>query len=93
MKKSIKYVGMHDNAPILKAVTQEKMDRRSLAANSVSPSKNYSIADRVEEQANRQADAPFLIYHGKCFTYGDVNTKANQFAKALVIKRLALKAC
>ena len=80
---TVPYAGSLDNAPVSRSASQDKMDKRALASRSVSPSQMYSIADRLEEQAKTQGDAPFLVYQGKTFSYGEVNVQASKFAKAI----------
>lgn len=85
---TVNQAGNLDNAPVARSVTQEKMDRRALAAHSVNPSQLYSIADRLEAQAKAHGDAPFLIYQGKTFSYKEVNAQASKFAKAMQARGL-----
>lgn len=85
---TIPYAGSLDDAPVSRAETQEKMDKRAIAARSVSPSQKYSIADRLEEKSSKQGDAPFLIYQGKTFSYSEVNVQANKYAKAIQARGL-----
>ena len=86
--ETVPYAGGLDNAPVPRSETQEKMDKRAIASRSVSPSQMYSIADRLEEQAKAHGDAPFLVYQGKTFTYGEVNAQASKFAKAIQARGL-----
>lgn len=74
--------GASDNAPVTRAETQVKMDKRAAAAMKVKPSQRYTLADRLEEQAEQHGDKPFLIYQGQTLSYSEVNLKASQFAKA-----------
>lgn len=80
--KTVLPAGSLDDAPVTRAETQEKMGKRSLAAQKIKPSAKYTIADRLEAQAEKFGDAPFLVYQGKAFSYKDVNARANQFARA-----------
>ncbi|MGB5789676.1 MAG: AMP-binding protein, partial [Pseudoalteromonas nigrifaciens] len=84
----IPYAGSLDNAPVSRAATQQKMDKRALAVRSVSPSQKYSIADRLEAQAVAHGDAPFLIYQGKSYSYSEVDAQASKFAKAIQARGL-----
>jgi len=77
------FAGSLDDAPLPRAETQEKMDKRAMSARSVSPSQLYSIADRLEAQAEKYGDAPFLIYQDKTFSYSKVNEQASKFASAI----------
>ncbi|GAC13970.1 long-chain-acyl-CoA synthetase [Aliiglaciecola lipolytica] len=85
---TIPYAGSLDDAPVLRADTQAKMDKRAMAARSVSPSQKYSIADRLEAQAKDYADSPFIVYQGKTYTYKDVNEQANRLANAVQARGL-----
>lgn len=70
-------------------VTQDKLDRRA-AAIEVKDSHAYTIADRMESQAQRFPDRSFLLYGDQRLTYADMNARANQVARAL--HRRGLKA-
>jgi len=43
---------------------------------------NYTVADRLEERANDQADRPFILFEEECLTFGEVNKRANRVANA-----------
>ena len=86
--KAVPYAGSLDNAPVTRSQTQAKMDKRAIAARSVSPSQLYSIADRLENQAEKQGDNAFIIYQNKTYSYKEVNTQANKFAKAIQARGL-----
>jgi fatty-acyl-CoA synthase len=86
--KTVPYAGNLDNAQVSRAESQEKMDKRAIASRSVSPSQMYSIADRLEEQADKQGDAPFLVYQGKSLSYSEVNAQASKFAKTIQARGL-----
>lgn len=86
--KAVPYAGSLDNAPVPRSQTQAKMDKRAIAARSVSPSQLYSIADRLENQAEKQGDNAFIIYQNKTYSYKEVNTQANKFAKAIQARGL-----
>lgn len=85
---TVNQAGALDNAPVPRSVTQTKMDKRALAARSVSPSQKYSIADRLEEHAKKNGAAPFLVYQDQRFSYSEVNVQASKFAKALQARGL-----
>lgn len=84
----IPYAGSLDTAPVLRADTQAKMDKRAIASRSVSPSQKYSIADRLEAQAKVQGHATFLVYQGKKYSYAEVDAQASKFAKAIQARGL-----
>ncbi|ABZ76680.1 AMP-dependent synthetase and ligase [Shewanella halifaxensis HAW-EB4] len=60
--------------------TQTKSDKRSAAAQLIKPYANYTIADRLEQQALSQTDKTFLVYNGKHYSYAEVDQRANQVA-------------
>lgn len=66
-----------------RAVTQVKMDRRAQASALIKPLDEYSIADRLEAQAEQYGEQTFLIYGQQRFSYAEVNAKANQVAHAV----------
>lgn len=71
-------------APVVpREETQAKLDLRSRAATQIRPADLYTIADRLEEQAQRYAERPFLIYGSERFSYAEVDARANQVAHAL----------
>ncbi len=63
-------------------VTQAKMDLRASAAARIKPYAQYTLADRLEEQAAVHGDKPFIIYQGQSFSYAEVNTQADKVAHA-----------
>ncbi|ENO78607.1 long-chain-acyl-CoA synthetase [Thauera sp. 63] len=63
--------------------TQAKLDARSRAAGLIKPAAQYTVADRLEEQAARFGERNFLIYGGRRFSYAEVDARANQVAHAL----------
>lgn len=73
--------------------TQRKLDKRAIASNTVKPSQPYTLADRLEEQACRFPDRPFLIYGDEVLSYAEVNARANQVAHAIAPLGLAPGDC
>lgn len=63
--------------------TQQKLDARSQAAMRIKPSDRYTIADRVEEQAQKLGHHDFLVYGQTRFSYVEVNARANQVARVM----------
>ncbi|MBS0345837.1 MAG: long-chain-acyl-CoA synthetase [Proteobacteria bacterium] len=63
-------------------VTQAKLDRRAAAGALIKPRDLYTIADRLEEQADRHGERPFIIYGGQRFSYAEVDARSNQVAHA-----------
>ena len=63
--------------------TQARLDARAAAVARFKPEIEYTIADRLEERAQRYADRPFLLYGDLVLRYDEVNACANQAAYAL----------
>lgn len=63
--------------------TQAKMDARSAAAMRIQPFANFTLADRLEQQAQNFAHRPLLIYGAETYTYSEINRQANLYANAL----------
>ncbi|MHA6195064.1 long-chain-acyl-CoA synthetase [Pseudomonas wadenswilerensis] len=68
--------------------TQALLDRRSAASAQIKPADLYTLADRLEEQARRFAERPFLIYGDEVVSYGDMDARANQMAHTFYAKGL-----
>lgn len=62
--------------------TQHKLDRRAKAAALIKPLDRYTLADRLEEQADRFQDHDFLIYGEQHVSYADMDVRANRVAHA-----------
>ncbi|PRA24880.1 long-chain-acyl-CoA synthetase [Pseudomonas poae] len=69
-------------APVLREQTQALLDQRSRAASLIKPSDFYTLADRLEQQAQAQGGRPFLIYGDQVLSYAEVNTRADHMAHA-----------
>ena len=74
--------------PVAREVTQAKLDRRAAASALIKPRDLYTIADRLEEQAQRYAERPLLIYGEQRFSYAEVDARANQVAHAALARGL-----
>ncbi|AYC34014.1 long-chain-acyl-CoA synthetase [Pseudomonas cavernae] len=74
--------------PVPREQTQALLDRRSVASGQIKPADRYTIADRVEEQARRFPERPFLIYGEQCLSYAEVDARANQLAHAFQARGL-----
>ena len=66
--------------PVPREHTQALLDRRAAASAQIKPSDLYTLADRLEAQALRFAERPFLIYGGQTYTYAQVDAQANRMA-------------
>lgn len=73
---------INSGQPVDPQVTQAKMDLRAGAAAKIKPYANYTLADRLEEQAAVYGDRPFIIYQGQTLSYAEVNTQADRVAHA-----------
>ncbi|VVO12234.1 long-chain-acyl-CoA synthetase [Pseudomonas fluorescens] len=69
-----------DNGPVSREQTQAMLDRRAVASGQIKPADRNTIADRVEEQARRFAERPFIIYAEQRLSYAEVDARANQLA-------------
>ncbi len=77
-----------DAAPVPREVTQARLDRRAAASALVKPRDLYTIADRLEEQAQRFAARTMLVYGGEHYSYAEVDARANQVAHAALARGL-----
>lgn len=68
--------------------TQAVLDQRAIASGQIKPSDRYTLADRLEQQAERFAERPFLIYAGQTLSYAQVDARANQMAHTFYAKGL-----
>ncbi|MDR0212244.1 MAG: long-chain-acyl-CoA synthetase [Pseudomonas putida] len=68
--------------------TQALLDRRSVASAQIKPADLYTLADRLEQQARRFAERPFLIYGEQTLSYGEIDARANQMAHTFYAKGL-----
>ncbi|MCW8193207.1 long-chain-acyl-CoA synthetase [Proteobacteria bacterium 005FR1] len=64
--------------------TQRKLDLRSEAANRIKPLDFYTLADRIEARADAYGDRDFLVYGKDRFSYGQVDERANQYARVFL---------
>lgn len=67
---------------ISREATQAKLDRRMAAGARHRASQTYSSAERLEESAQRFAERPCILYGEACYSYAEVNRRANQVAHA-----------
>jgi len=68
--------------------TQALLDLRAAASAQIKPRDLYTLADRLEEQARKQGERPFLIYAGQPYSYAQVDARANQMAHTFYAKGL-----
>lgn len=66
--------------------TQAKLDLRSAAASRIKPAQHYTVADRLETQADRFEARNFLVYGDQCFSYREVDERANQYANTFLAR-------
>ncbi|WP_367065502.1 long-chain-acyl-CoA synthetase [Oryzisolibacter sp. LB2S] len=72
----------HTAQPVPREVTQAKLDLRSQASARYRASLPYTIADRLQEQAEQFADLPFLQEGDASYSYAETNRRINQVAHA-----------
>ncbi len=77
-----------DPIVVSRAETQAKMDLRSQAAGLIKPLDLYTLADRLEAQAEQFPERPFIVYGKQSFSYAEVNARANQVAHAVHLRGL-----
>ncbi|MFJ4387800.1 long-chain-acyl-CoA synthetase [Pseudomonas sp. NPDC089408] len=66
--------------PVPREHTQAILDRRAEASARIKPADRYTLADRVEEQARRHGERPFIIYGDQRLSYAQVNAQADRLA-------------
>ncbi|MEE1923605.1 long-chain-acyl-CoA synthetase [Pseudomonas sp. 148P] len=76
------------NLAVPREQTQALLDRRSAASAQIKPADLYTLADRLEQQADRFAERPFLIYGDEVLSYAEVDARANQMAHTFYAKGL-----
>lgn len=74
--------------PVSREQTQAILDRRAAAASQIKPSDHYTLADRLEQQAQRFGQRPFLICNDQHLSYAEVDARANQMAHTFYAKGL-----
>lgn len=72
----------HTIQPVPREVTQAKLDLRSQASARYRASMPYTLVDRLEEQAQRFAEQPLLVYGQERYSYQEANRRINQVAHA-----------
>ncbi|MNM36882.1 Long-chain-fatty-acid--CoA ligase FadD17 [compost metagenome] len=68
--------------PVSREQTQALLDLRSAASALIKPRDLYTLADRLEAQADAHAGRPFLIYGEQVLSYAAVDSLADQMAHA-----------
>ena len=68
--------------------TQALLDQRAVASGQIKPGDRYTLADRLEQQAQRFGERPFLIYAEQTLSYAEVDARANQMAHTFYAKGL-----
>ena len=69
-----------DRGVVPREQTQAILDLRAAASARIKPADRYTLADRLEEQARRHAERPFIIYAGQALSYARVNARADRLA-------------
>ncbi|MBM3112908.1 long-chain-acyl-CoA synthetase [Pseudomonas arcuscaelestis] len=60
--------------------TQAILDRRAEASARIKPADRYTLADRLEEQAQRHGERPFIIYGEQRLSFAQINAQADRLA-------------
>jgi len=68
--------------PVSREQTQALLDLRAEASGQIKPRDHYTLADRLEAQAARHGQRPFLIYGEQTLSYAEVDRQADQVAHA-----------
>lgn len=66
--------------PVSREQTQALLDLRAEASGQIKPRDHYTLADRLEAQAARHGERPFLIYGEQTLSYAEIDSQANQMA-------------
>ena len=66
--------------PVPREQTQALLDLRSAASAQIKPQDLYTLADRLEAQAQRFGERPLLIYGDQRLSYAQVDAQANRMA-------------
>ncbi|QHG65582.1 long-chain-acyl-CoA synthetase [Pseudomonas putida] len=74
--------------PVSREQTQALLDLRSAASAQIKPRDLYTLADRLEAQADRHGERPFLIYGEQVLSYAEVDRLADQVAHACLARGL-----
>lgn len=80
--------GLPPSRVVPREQTQAILDRRSAASALIKPSDLYTLADRLEQQAERFGERPLLIYGEQRLSYAEVDARANQMAHTFYAKGL-----
>lgn len=80
--------GVIPTCPVPREHTQALLDLRSAAAGLIKPRDLYTLADRLEQQAQEQGERPFLIYREQRLSYREVDARANQMAHTFYVNGL-----
>lgn len=81
-------LGAPRQLPVPREQTQQLLDLRSAASAQIKPADLYTLADRLEAQAQRFPDQPFLIYGTDVYSYAQVDAQANRMAHVFYDKGL-----
>ena len=65
---------------------QQIHDLRSSIAAQIKPKAFYTLGQRIEDQVDKFAERPFLIYGDRSYTYQEVDERVNQYANTLVAR-------
>lgn len=74
--------------PVPREQTQALLDLRSAASAQIKPADLYTLADRLEDQAQQFAERTFLIYGDQAYTYAQVDAQAHRMAHVFYARGL-----
>ncbi|WP_136476216.1 long-chain-acyl-CoA synthetase [Pseudomonas sp. DG56-2] len=69
-----------DRGVVPREQTQAILDRRAEASARIKPADRYTLADRLEEQAQRHGERPFIIYGEQRLSFAQINAQADRLA-------------
>ena len=77
-----------DRGVVPREQTQAILDRRAEASARIKPADRYTLADRLEEQARRHGERPFIIYGEQRLSFADINAQADRLAHVFYARGL-----
>ena len=77
-----------ERAVVPREQTQAILDLRAAASARIKPADRYTLADRLEEQAQRHGERPFIIYGEQRLSFALINARADRLAHVLYARGL-----
>jgi len=75
-------------APVPREHTQRLLDQCARAASGIKPTDAWTLADRLEAQADQFADKIFLVCQQRRYSYLEMDARANQYARVFAQRGL-----